>query len=528
LNLPRGEKGTVTPQSRRRCRDDAGGTRMVVAVSGRLFRRAVIISIFVVGTGFCPRCLCETTAIGGADQLLGEGKYVEAIQFLDQKWRAAGALPPQELRLYLDAYYLYGKQLLEKGDLNNARACFLRVTSLEPRHADSHFQLGIVEKRARNYQKALAHLRSAISLGSQHSPEANLAIIEVGKECLSAAGQAIAEGRAQEARQCLNFVTSNFVGEERNKALELATYNLVPLEQAAAEYTRATRLLSTRAKPEAVGILRGIPRKYPGTFFANRANQLLEELGERIILVRTSTGLELPPAWRRKETAHFDVYYEKEIFFNRIVPHAEKVLPQIFASLGYDRPAWKKKCKIYLFSSSSDWQKFLEANRGRVLEWFNAFSIPRAMEVYLYESGDTSEMLRHTLPHELTHVVHYSVVGDFTHTPMWLQEGLAVCHEEGKTDEVRSTIRTLRRMQNYMPLKELISMPGYPAQPEKVAMFSLESAALVDMLLRNFGPKKVREVAVAYTRPVTYEQVLRNVLGITMDDLEKLWKRYVE
>lgn len=498
---------------------------MTHALRRRLLATAILLSLLIVATAIAPPCLAQDLT---PERLATQGKYVEAIRSLDQRWRAAGRLSPGELRLYVDAYYQHGKQLAEKGDSDNARACFLRVISLDPRHADSHFQLGIIEKRAKNYRKALQHLRTAISLRSQHSPEANTAIIEVAKESLTAAAKAIAEGRVQTARSYLTFVKSNFAGQEKNKALELTTYGLIPLERAAAEYGKATRLLTARGKPQAVRILRGIPKSYPGTFFAQRANRLLQQLGEKIIAVRTSTGLELPPSWRRRQTAHFDVYYEKEIFFNRVVPRAEKVLPQIFASFGYAKPNWKKKCKIYLFSNLTDWRKFLEANKESLREWYNAFGIPQAMEVYLYQEKNTSYMVEHTVPHELTHIVHFSIVGDFRHTPMWFIEGLAILHEEGERKQLRRTLRSLRRTGNYIPLKELLSLRGYPAQTEKVGMFYLESAALTDLLLRNFGPKKVREMALAYRQPVPLAAVLRNVLGITIADLEKLWKRYVE
>ncbi len=462
------------------------------------------------------------------DDLLREGKYVEAIESLEQAWRTKGGLAPEELKTYLEAYYLHGKELLAKDDLKNARACFLRVIGLDRRHGDSHFQLGALEKKAKNFQKALPYLRAAISLGSQHSPEANTAIIEIGSELLTAAEKAINEGQVETARAYLNFVSSNFPGEEKNKAMELATYKLTPLTLAGGEYSRATQLLNARNKPEAVRILRGIPRTYPDTFFARKANELLEQLGERIVLVRTSSGLELPPNWKRKETAHFEVYYEKEIFFSRIVPRAEQVLRQIFTSLDYPNSEWKKKLRIYLFSSQSDWQKFLQANKAESLEWMDAFLIPHAMELYLYETGDTSSMVERTLPHELTHVVHYSLVGDLSHTPRWFGEGLATRHEKGRPSEALREVRTLRRSDSYIPFSELVSLEDYPPDRGKIYMLYLESVVLVDLLLQKFGPAKIKEIALAYKQPVTFDKLAKDVLATTMGDLEKLWKRAVE
>jgi tetratricopeptide (TPR) repeat protein len=483
----------------------------------------LMILLSLLATSVLSHALASTP-----QQLAAEGKYVEAIQSLERKWRIAGRLSPTELQLYQDVYYEYAKQLLEKDDVSNAKACFLRIVSVNPRHADSHFQLGMIEKLSNGYQKAVQHLRTAISLHSKHSPEANLAIIEIGKDSLAAAEKAIEEGRAKDARAYLTFVSSSFTGEERNKSLELATYKLIPLERAASDYAQAIRLVNTRGRADAVKILRKIPENYPGTFYAVKANELLEQLGEMITVVRTSTGLELPPAWNRKETANFQVYYEKEIFFNRIVPDAERILPQIFASLGYAKPNWKKKCKIYLFSSQDDWRKFLEANQGGHLVWLEGFAIPQAMELYIYESKDTSNMLEHIVPHELTHIVHGSVVGSLDHTPRWFGEGLAQIHEKDERKNVRRKLRTLRRTPNFIPLRQLVSLQSYPPDRGRVYMFYLESLALMDLLLDNFGPVKVRDMALAYKKQTTFEAVARNVLGITIDDLEKLWKRYVE
>ncbi len=501
------------------------GLRVICELSQRFWGVAIVLSCFIVAVATILPCLAEAPTPA---ELVREGKYVKAVQVLDQAWRVLGKLSPEQFRVYVDAYYGYGKELLEKGDLQNARACFLRVIGLDARQADSYFQLGIVEKRAKNYANSLSHLRSAISLKSQHSLEANVAIVELAEECLTAAEKAIAEGQAESARSYLTFVTSNFTGQPRGKALELTTYRVIPLERAAAEYAKATWFLTGRGKAEAVKILREIPKEYPGTFYARKANELLEQLGEKVIVAWTATGLRLLPAWRRRETAHFDVYYEKEIFFNRVIPRTEEVLPQIFASFGYPKPNWKRKCKVFLFSNLSDWEKFLKSNKETLQGWFEAFSIPESMEVYLYESKDTSYMVEHTIPHELTHIVHASIVGDLRHTPMWFIEGLALLHEEGKRNEARRTLRTLRRGGTYIPLTELLSLQGYPPESEKVAMFYVESTGLMDVLLREFGPKKVREMALAYREPVALEVLLRNVLGITMDDLEKLWKRYVE
>ena len=463
-----------------------------------------------------------------AEELASEGKYVDSIRLLDQTWRQNGRLSPQELSLYVDVYYRYGEQLLEKGDGSNAKACFLKVAGLDRRHADAHYRLGIIEKQARNFQSALSHLRAVIALGSLHSPEANTAIIEIGKESLEAAEKAMNEGQVATARAYLDFVATNYVGEERNKALELATYRLNPLSHAAAEYGRAAGLLSARDKTEAVKILRGIAGSYPETFFARRANKVLEELGEKVIVVRTATGLQLPPAWRRKETRHFEVYYEKEIFFNRIAPAAERVLPQIFALFGYPQPSWDKKCKIYLFSNLSDWKEFLATNKGKVLEWYEAFTIENAMEVYLYETKDTSNMVGNILPHELTHVVLHTVVGDLSHTPLCFQEGLAQLHDERRREDSSRMVRTIQRTNAYIPLNDLVSLRGYPADAEKVSSFYLESLVLMDLLLDRFGGPKIREMAEAFRQPVAFELVLQKVLGIALTDLEKLWKRQVE
>ncbi len=254
--------------------------------------------------------------------------------------------------------------------------------------------------------------------------------------------------------------------------------------------------------------------------------KLLEERSEEIVVAQTPRALQLPPTWRRKETPRFEVYYEKEIYFSRFIPSAEKVLPEIFATFGYSRPNWERKCKIYLFSSLSDWRDFLKTNKGSTPEWSNAFARP--MEVYLYVERDTSHMVDHTLPHELTHIVHRSIVGTFAHTPLWFVEGLAVNHEQGKRDEARRKLRLLRRTPVYIPLEELHSIRSYPADNDKRYLFYLESAALLDILLQNFGPAKVREIALAYRRPLPLEAVLSGVLNLTMRDLEKLWKRYVE
>ena len=187
-----------------------------------------------------------------------------------------------------------------------------------------------------------------------------------------------------------------------------------------------------------------------------------------------------------------------------------------------------KKCKIYLFSNLSDWKEFLATNRGKVLEWYEAFTIENAMEIYLYETKDTSNMVGNILPHELTHVVLHTVVGDLSHTPLWFQEGLAQLHDERRREDSSRMVRTMQRTNVYIPLNALVSLKGYPADAEKVSSFYLESLVLMDLLLDRFGGPKIREMAEAFRQPVAFELVLQKVLGIALADLEKLWKRQVE
>ncbi len=129
--------------------------------------------------------------------------------------------------------------------------------------------------------------------------------------------------------------------------------------------------------------------------------------------------------------------------------------------------------------------------------------------------------------HEMTHAFVAGI--SKTRAPSWIQEGLAVFMENQVHRRDGTVLRLAVKTQSLLPLDELMgeARPGRQNDPLYASLFYEESCSLVDYLIGRYGMFKVRKMLEAFGSGQNYDEVIRSVLEIDPEQLEKKWKNFV-
>ena len=134
-----------------------------------------------------------------------------------------------------------------------------------------------------------------------------------------------------------------------------------------------------------------------------------------------------------------------------------------------------------------------------------------------------------TLWHELGHVVTLSLSGD--RVPRWFTEGLSMMEErsagEGWGDGLSIPFVRAYEGGELLPLTDLNAGFSRPESAAQLRTSYYQAGWLCDVLLREFGMVKIREMLVAYGEDKTTDEVFEVVLGSTVDEVDDLFQKEV-
>ncbi len=125
--------------------------------------------------------------------------------------------------------------------------------------------------------------------------------------------------------------------------------------------------------------------------------------------------------------------------------------------------------------------------------------------------------------HELTHVLvghlTFSCLGD---VPTWLNEGIAV-YAEGRLESAWEAA-----LEDAISADELISVRalsgGFSEHPDRADLSYTESYSLVNFLVAEYGPDKLRALFENLRDGMTIEQALNGIYDFGLDGLEDAWR----
>jgi hypothetical protein len=213
----------------------------------------------------------------------------------------------------------------------------------------------------------------------------------------------------------------------------------------------------------------------PEINFDALSDRMVSALGRKALGIR-------PGDWKHGETAHFVYHFFDRPMASAVSVEAEFYYRVIADELGKDTSLWERKCHLFLFDDEADWKLFQKF--GGLDPWTGGIHGEGSLFIHR-NAGRQAE--NGTLPHEITHLVLYRFFGQGI--PLWLNEGFA----EYAATRCRAAFYRARGYNSrpraspvnaghYIPLAELTTATGYPAEEPQVLAFYEESQKLVRFL----------------------------------------------
>jgi hypothetical protein len=126
------------------------------------------------------------------------------------------------------------------------------------------------------------------------------------------------------------------------------------------------------------------------------------------------------------------------------------------------------------------------------------------------------------VPHELTHLVFNTAVGNPYHDPLhWLNEGLADYLAQGYNAGARANVERAGRSGDLMPLRALVGQ--FPSTADKFSLAYDESVSAIDYLVRTYGRAALVSLIRSYADGVSDDAAFTAALGVDTAGFEAGW-----
>lgn len=125
-----------------------------------------------------------------------------------------------------------------------------------------------------------------------------------------------------------------------------------------------------------------------------------------------------------------------------------------------------------------------------------------------------------TLWHELAHVITIQMSNN--RVPRWLTEGISVWEEKrGRPEWGREMEVTFAHAMDQKKVLKLDVLNEGFSDPQLISLAYYEASLLVDHMVERFGEPGLRALLRAYGKGLETEAALKEVFGITLDDLQQ-------
>src|SRR5688500_3326545 len=155
--------------------------------------------------------------------------------------------------------------------------------------------------------------------------------------------------------------------------------------------------------------------------------------------------------------------------------------------------------------------------------WIAGAAYP-ALHVFMavLPPGDYDEVGR-VVPHEVSHqVLHQATKNAFNSPPQWLDEGLATYWQENGRDRFYSYALELAATGEVPPLRTLNGT--FPYERDGATASYAYSLTAVMYILDTWGDEGMSKLLATIEEGVTHEDAVQQGLGISFDELDRLWR----
>jgi len=225
-------------------------------------------------------------------------------------------------------------------------------------------------------------------------------------------------------------------------------------------------------------------------------------------------------AWRVLKDNNFTVYWYKgtKSFAESIINEAiksQREIEQIIPT------STDQNIDIYIYENQTDLQKVIQFSQSELIA---GLAMPDLMTIAVAIPSDntSSEDIARNIPHELTHIYLYTLMGkDYDNIPVWLNEGLASLMETKENLQYDSSLKNAYKTGNLLAIKDLCA--SYPSDPSLFLLAYAESTSFVKYLLATYKPIGIQALLASYKSDPNCENSFHKALGVTLSGAEQDW-----
>lgn len=160
-------------------------------------------------------------------------------------------------------------------------------------------------------------------------------------------------------------------------------------------------------------------------------------------------------------------------------------------------------------------------------EWVGGEALPALHEASIVVADTTDYTMEDTLvrdmPHELTHLVFHQLIAQGITAPTWFDEGLAVYNQTFREPELQARWEKALALHSLLRLSQISD--HFPADADQAYLAYAQSWQLLDYMYTTFGkPRMVQLIKLMNNPQTTFEQDLKQALGVDQQHLENQWR----
>jgi hypothetical protein len=151
-------------------------------------------------------------------------------------------------------------------------------------------------------------------------------------------------------------------------------------------------------------------------------------------------------------------------------------------------------------------------------EWTGAAAFPELRTIFMWLQGGSQSYLETALVHEVTHVVFHDATDNPYHEPAaWLNEGIAVWSETREAGDEVALVESEAGGQGLLAFEALTAR--FPIDDRGGRLAYAEGAAMIDMLIDQYGTDALAEITAAYREGATDAEALEAGTGVAAETL---------
>jgi hypothetical protein len=227
--------------------------------------------------------------------------------------------------------------------------------------------------------------------------------------------------------------------------------------------------------------------------------------------------------WRAQSAQDVTVYgYRNNDAYDKLIlDSAQSTVDRLKEEFGVEAVS---PIRIWVYNSKKD---FSAAQQGNSSEWIAGTAYPQlGVILAVLPEGNKSEVGR-VIPHEISHQLLYQATRNpFNGPTTWLDEGLAVYHQDGGNDGFPAQVEDAAEKGRLFSIRALNS--NFPYDPADASLAYAESYSIVRFIIDEFGEDKLAAIIAAYREGVSHDEAVKAGLGVDIDELDRLWKESLD